>query len=435
MKKNVILKMFNCLLIIFLAGPFLASCKDNVNQEGEKYDPNQPVVLEGFYPDSGGIATKVILNGSNFGTNIDDIKVYFNEKRAAVISSVGTKLYVITPKQPGDTCTISVVVGNDSTVYAGKFVYHIRTSVTTLCGKPGTSTTKVGTLAETEFPMVTYLAIDDENNLFVCSRENSYYDGNKLLMLNEDKNMSTILIPNTGAPANQPCMLNDGKTVYIPLDNGTGYWTLSSENMWKPRRRDIKAKDGQTFSIDFKHAFAMCTTDGYMYTRPKNGVLLRMDVSTSETEVVANGLMSGSDAYMQFSLTDPNLLYLAYTNKHCIYTYNLLTKEHILYAGAPNRAGSIDGDRLDAEFYEPRQMVFDSEGSMFLADTKNHVIRKITAEGIVSTVIGQPGVSGYVDGNPDDALFNSPYGVAISKDGTIYIGDSNNRCIRKLAIE
>jgi hypothetical protein len=431
-RKNKLRTFF----LINLMASLLSGCADNnTDSQGARYDPNKPVSLDIFYPIEGGIATKLILNGSNFGTDLKNIKVYFNDKRAAVVNSTGNKLYVVTPKQPGNLCDISVVVGNDSVVYDQKFTYHTMTTVTTVCGKPGTVNTQVGTLAETEFPVVTYLAIDDDDNLFVGSRGSSYYDNNTYVMLNENKNMSTILISNTGVPVNQPCMLDDGKTVYLPLDNSTGYWTLSSLDMWKPRRKDLRALPGNSISIDYKHAFAMCTLDGYMYIRAKNGVLMRMDPKTSDTEVIESSLMAGSDSYLQFSLSNPNILYLAYTNKHCIYTYDIDTKQHTLYAGAPNRAGSLDGDRLDAEFNEPRQMLFDEDGTMYLADTKNHTIRKISANGIVGTVIGQPGISGYVDGNPDDALFDEPYGVTISKDGTIYIGDSKNHCVRKLAIE
>ena len=65
----------------------------------------------------------------------------------------------------------------------------------------------------------------------------------------------------------------------------------------------------------------------------------------------------------------------------------------------------------------------------------NHCIRSIDREGAVSTVIGVPGRAGYVDGTPDDALFNEPWGVAVDEEGTIYIADTNNKCIRKLAIQ
>lgn len=421
-------------LVCFFA-LILYSCEER-KEQSPPYDPNIPIQGVSFAPLEGGLATKVILTGSNFGNDPKKVKVYFNEKRAAVVNTNGEKIYVITPRQPGDTCLISVVVGSDSIVYKDKFIYHIRTTVTTVAGKPGTTKFVGGSLAETEFPTVTYLAVDAENNLFVgCRGDGGDYNKNKYVMLNEMTGISTVLIDETGSPPNQPCMLDDGKTVYIPLDNGTGYWTLTSENMWKPRKRDMYAAPGHNLNISFKHAFAFCEIDGYMYIREKGGNLMRMNPETSETEVVANALMAESDSYLQFSLDEPHILYLAYTNKNCIYTYNIQTKEHKLYAGTVGKAGAIDGDRLDAEFNEPRQMLFDSDGTMYLADTKNHTIRKITPDGMVSTVIGQPGVKGYVDGNPDDALFNEPVGVTITKSGIIYVGDSQNKCVRKLAIE
>ena len=72
---------------------------------------------------------------------------------------------------------------------------------------------------------------------------------------------------------------------------------------------------------------------------------------------------------------------------------------------------------------------------LYLADTNNHVIRKISQDGIVSTVIGLAGQSGFMDGTPEEALFDKPFGVALDTDGTIYIGDSENQCVRRLAIE
>ena len=86
-------------------------------------------------------------------------------------------------------------------------------------------------------------------------------------------------------------------------------------------------------------------------------------------------------------------------------------------------------------FSSPRQLILDEDDNMYIADTDNHVIRKVTPEGKVSTVIGQPGEAGYLDGSPEDALFNRPYGVCINKEGIIYIADYENQCIRRLAIE
>lgn len=439
MKKSSNLKIFTLLTMGLLLIGF-SSCKDDEEKKKE-HNPEKPIILTDFYPKEGGIATKLIFSGENFGTDASKINVYFNETKAAVIQSTGDKMYVVTPRKPGEDCEISVSVGDNKAVFTEHFTYHIQTTVTTLCGMRGTSGAKVGNLAETQFPKVTYLAIDADHNIFVCCRElDSYYENNKVMLINELEGKSQILIPNTGAPLNQPCMADDGKTVYLPTDGGMEYWELSSQNMWIPRKSSLrKDPSSEDFNIDYKHSFAMCKYDGFMYTRAKNGTLLKFDLATGNTMAISTQtkLMAGSDAYMLFSPIkgEEHILYLAYTNSHCIYTYNLKTGEHKLYAGMTNRSGYADGPCEYAMFNSPRQMIVSADNELYLADTDNHVIRKISQDGIVSTVIGIAGQAGTQDGTPDIALFDKPFGVALDTDGTIYIGDSENQCIRRLAIE
>lgn len=130
-----------------------------------------------------------------------------------------------------------------------------------------------------------------------------------------------------------------------------------------------------------------------------------------------------------------NVGYICYRSKHCIYRYELSTGNYELYAGAREDPGYEDGKRLNARFNFPSQICFDLDGIMYIADSSNHCIRSIDREGAVSTVIGVPGRAGYVDGTPDDALFDEPWGVAVDEEGTIYIADTKNKCIRKLAIQ
>jgi DNA-binding beta-propeller fold protein YncE len=74
----------------------------------------------------------------------------------------------------------------------------------------------------------------------------------------------------------------------------------------------------------------------------------------------------------------------------------------------------------------------DSAGNVYVADTQNHCIRRITPEGVVSTLAGS-GSSGYADGIGTAAKFHSPCDVAVNSAGTvIYVADSNNYRIRKL---
>ena len=78
---------------------------------------------------------------------------------------------------------------------------------------------------------------------------------------------------------------------------------------------------------------------------------------------------------------------------------------------------------------------FDNDGNMFVADYGNHCIRMISADNIVTTVAGHPGVAGYKDGGPVESLFKNPWGVAVNEQGDIYIADWGNARIRKLVIE
>jgi sugar lactone lactonase YvrE len=94
-------------------------------------------------------------------------------------------------------------------------------------------------------------------------------------------------------------------------------------------------------------------------------------------------------------------------------------------------AGYADGPATSAQFYAPSGLTVDSQGNVFVADYGNNVIREITAAGVVSTFAGN-GTAGYVDGAATVAEFNSPAGIAIDKQGNLYVADHNNNMIRKV---
>lgn len=73
------------LLLMFLTGIF-SSCGssddgNNGTRSGKPYDPSQPIKLTTFYPQDGGMATKVIIKGENFGTDLSQIEVFLMRKR------------------------------------------------------------------------------------------------------------------------------------------------------------------------------------------------------------------------------------------------------------------------------------------------------------------------------------------------------------------
>src|SRR5690554_1518463 len=173
MKRNLIL--FIKLLVLLLSISVHESCTDSNERKlsDNKYNPSIPVQLTTFYPDSGGIADKVIISGSNFGVDTENIRVYFNRKQAAVISSDGERIFTIVPRMPGDDCTISVVVENDSSTFENTFQYHLSVSVSTVVGN-GSPDFISGTLSESEMKPH-FIGVDNENNIFVSIRDGSTY--------------------------------------------------------------------------------------------------------------------------------------------------------------------------------------------------------------------------------------------------------------------
>ena len=92
--------------------------------------------------------------------------------------------------------------------------------------------------------------------------------------------------------------------------------------------------------------------------------------------------------------------------------------------------GMLDGDALKARFNKPRAVAVDSKGNIFVADSGNHSIRKISGDKVY-TFAGS-GKSGYRDETGVKAQFNTPCGIAIDKDDNVYVADSLNNVIRKI---
>lgn len=102
------------------------------------------------------------------------------------------------------------------------------------------------------------------------------------------------------------------------------------------------------------------------------------------------------------------------------------------FAGLPALVGGDDGMAGNARFNGPRGVAIDASGQIFVADTFNHTIRKISPGGAVTTLAGVPGTAGFADGNGAGALFNSPAGLAIDSTGILYVADMLNHTVRKI---
>jgi hypothetical protein len=99
-------------------------------------------------------------------------------------------------------------------------------------------------------------------------------------------------------------------------------------------------------------------------------------------------------------------------------------------AGLPGTVGSSDGTGSAARFSNPISVAADGAGNVYVADINNQTIRKITAAAVVTTLGGQPETVGSNDGSGAEAQFNYPVGIAADRSGNIYVADSGNSVVR-----
>lgn len=128
-------------------------------------------------------------------------------------------------------------------------------------------------------------------------------------------------------------------------------------------------------------------------------------------------------------------VYVADTFNHCI---RKITSAGIVttFAGSGGGAGDADGAASVARFYLPYGVAAAADGGVFVADTGNATIRKISPTGVVTTVAGKAGAFGSIDGIGSEARFGlrygGPYGVAVDKQGNVFVADTSNHTIRKI---
>jgi sugar lactone lactonase YvrE len=101
-------------------------------------------------------------------------------------------------------------------------------------------------------------------------------------------------------------------------------------------------------------------------------------------------------------------------------------------AGTSGSSGSTDGIGGTARFNNPSNIAVDAAGNVYVVDSGNQTVRKITPAGVVTTLAGTAGQKGDVDGVGAAARFNQPWGIAVDAAGNVYVADTQNYLIRKI---
>jgi sugar lactone lactonase YvrE len=161
-------------------------------------------------------------------------------------------------------------------------------------------------------------------------------------------------------------------------------------------------------------------------------------VRTIAGPITGGGYVDGTGTNARFSgptnaVACGGAVFVADTGNHAI---RRISHEGVVttWAGVLTEEGSADGDRTAARFRFPAGIAADAQCNLFVADMGNHTIRRIAASGAVTTLAGAAGSAGLVNSaNPLLARFDAPHDVAVDGSGRVWVADTNNKTVRVIA--
>jgi sugar lactone lactonase YvrE len=271
--------------------------------------------------------------------------------------------------------------------------------VTTLAGTPGMSGTQNGTGSAATFSTPSGIAVDGSGNLYVA-----------------DQTDDTIRKIAPGGVV----------TTYAGTANTSGF------------------TDGNATTVArFNSPFGVAVDgSGNVYVADSRNLIIRMItpagvVSTIAGTAKVSGTVNGTGPAAQFtnpisiSVDGNGNLYVADQNGDASIRKIAPGGVVTTLAGKTGFNGYVDGTGTAAEFDAPWGVGVDTAGNVYVGDTNNNLIRKVTPGGVVTTIAGTPG-SGNANGTGTAARFNITVGVAVDGNGNLYVADEDNDLIRKI---
>jgi sugar lactone lactonase YvrE len=199
--------------------------------------------------------------------------------------------------------------------------------------------------------------------------------------------------------------------------------------------------DGSLVAAHFADPWSL-TGDGQGHLYVSDGDAIRAIDQTAGTVTtlagVYNQLGTTDGVGAQASLNLPSglaflggTLYLADTENHTIRKIDVQTGSVTTVAGLAGQPGAVDGTGTEARFREPEGLALDASGNLYIGDTDNNLLRKLViSSAAVASIAGSPIMAGSSDGVGAAALFNKPRAMTIDGAGNLFVADSVNQSIR-----
>lgn len=446
--------------VLFFVAFILASCSETADYSnltkvsgGNDFDPNVPIEVTDFMPKSGGVGTRLIVNGSNFGNETAKLRVTIGGKDAPVINTLGTSLLCMVPEKAftGEV-KVSVVDDDDQVIASGectsKFEYQRRMTVSTFLGSKYENNTKYDTKEGPfedcgAFENMHFMRFDpnDPDMLYITGSTSP-------TRIVDFKNRYVYIFTTNLDRVNGIDFTHDGDIVMTrnqESDSQTGLYMFTKESGYTER---LELCNGRTAQAPSVHPI-----DGRVYwSQYRSGQIYSYDIQTSEKRTVCSLPYTREACYIIWHPTG-KYCYLMFVQHHCIYRSDYNEAEQTLdppyrVVGVDSKWGYADGVGSSARVNGPEQGVFvynpayagnEDEYDFYFCDEKNHAVRYLTPSGRVYTYAGRSdgGPEGYRNGDlRKEALFSHPMGITYdTKRQCFYIGDNSNNFIRRIGLE
>lgn len=448
------------------------SCKDDDDQAAGAgvFDPNKPVIITGFTPESLGGGEDIVLYGNNFGNDISKIKVSLGGKNATVIGVNNHSIYCFMPMGAFDGDIQVSILDDDGEVIAiaepeKKYTYKrqwlVSNCVGTYYNVGSDYEEKEGPFGDCgAFKDILWFSWDPKSNF-----DRLYFTGNynrcRLIDFSVDNGpdkekgyvyyftsadqFDRVSVMTWTIDENQDMILTHNHSSDSKIGN---YLFTRSSNFTEQTPLGIYARGVNGTMVHPE-------TNELYYTRYRGGDMYKYNFDTQETTFVF-AFAYATEAYRLVIHPTGKYAYIIGNERDFIlrtdynYVTNTFTTPYTV-VGQANSPGYQDGVGSFVRVNAPSQGVFvknkdyigtrpdGDEYDFYFCDADNHCIRILTPDGKVSTFAGRGNgkTSGYQNGEVrTDALFNYPRAIAYDeKRNCFYVGDTNNWIIRKIAQE
>ncbi len=425
--------------IFFCFAMGLLSCTKEIGGDMTYPDKaNEPQITQ-YTPISGGSSTEISLYGSNFGTDLEKIKVTINEKEASVLSSNGRVITARIPQNAGSG-KVKLAINGVEYTYKQNFEYGYQTVVYTYLGS--TKDDVDGDYVQAKLSGPRYLKWSKDNMLYFVEEGASSRDNFAALRVAANNQVSTLLNASENPLFERLRAFDfsiDQNTLYLSNDNNAngsmGFGKMIKSSGKYSNLTALAATAGLT---------AVTTnpvTDEVFVGIYSGGKICRLKSDGTLEQLFAVNSKNVNIMDIIFSPDGQTMFISGAYNAHSVYRvpYDLAAKRfgavQVLAGPNANTTGNAIGNGESARFNTPAQMDLDQDGNLYVADRKNHCVRKITTNGTVTTYAGIAGTSGLQNGNALTAKFYEPEGLQFGPDGALYVADTWNHVIRKIVIE